>query len=164
MLRSWYQAFVWGLRPDFYYCKTIEGFLMLGDFSDKRRGLSFTNAAASHQSSNFRVRVPWDSRLYFAVKFGTSFFVASYDSQGYGGAIRTHLLITFCKDRVENTVCKYTYLIAWLSFAEETCLPNRCLEMVPVYLLISRHLHSNGFIRYYIFGKRIRFCLHKSLG
>jgi hypothetical protein len=39
---SWYQALIWGLRPDFCYCQTIAGLLMSGALSDERSGLSFT--------------------------------------------------------------------------------------------------------------------------
>jgi hypothetical protein len=38
----WNKAPVWGLRPDFYYCQTIAGFLMWGALSDERTGQSFT--------------------------------------------------------------------------------------------------------------------------
>jgi hypothetical protein len=37
---SWNKALICGLRPDFYYCQTLEGFL-----SDERTELSFTVAA-----------------------------------------------------------------------------------------------------------------------
>jgi hypothetical protein len=30
---SWCQAPIWGLRPDFYYCQTVAGFLMWGALS-----------------------------------------------------------------------------------------------------------------------------------
>jgi hypothetical protein len=43
------------------------------------------------QSSHFRVRAPWDLWSYFTVSDETSLFVASYDSQGYGGGIRPRL-------------------------------------------------------------------------
>jgi hypothetical protein len=38
----WYQAPIWGLWPDFYYCQTIAGLLIWGALSDKKTGLSFT--------------------------------------------------------------------------------------------------------------------------
>jgi hypothetical protein len=55
-------------------------------------GLSFTIAAGPRQRIHSRVRLPWDSRPYFT--FSDSrlpLFVASYDSQGYGGGIRPRL-------------------------------------------------------------------------
>jgi hypothetical protein len=64
---------------------------MWGAVSDERMGLSFTTAAGRRQRSHFLVRVPWDSRPYFSLRFETSLLVASYDSQGYGGGIRPRL-------------------------------------------------------------------------
>jgi hypothetical protein len=57
----------WGLRPDFYFCQTVTGFLMWGALSDERTGQSFTIAASPCQGSLSWVRVPWDSRPYFTV-------------------------------------------------------------------------------------------------
>jgi hypothetical protein len=65
---SWYKAApIWGLRPYFYYRRTVAGLLMCGALSDERTGLSFTTAAGYSQRSHCRVRVPWDSRPYFTV-------------------------------------------------------------------------------------------------
>jgi hypothetical protein len=88
---SWNKAPIWGLRPDFYYCQTVAGLLMWGALSDERTGLSFTIAAGPHQRSHSRVRIPWDSRPYFTLRFKNFLFVASYDSQGYSGGIPPHL-------------------------------------------------------------------------
>jgi hypothetical protein len=114
---SWCQAPIWGLRPDFYYCQTFAGLLMWGALSDKRTGLPFTIAAGPRQRSHPWFRIPRDSWPYFTVSDsrlpptwrarspylyppGTGwlqlypkalgfFFVASCDSQGYGGGIGT---------------------------------------------------------------------------
>jgi hypothetical protein len=43
------------------------GLLMWGALSDERTGLSLTIAAGSVQRSHSRVRVPWDSRLFYTV-------------------------------------------------------------------------------------------------
>jgi hypothetical protein len=43
------------------------------------------------QRSLSRVQVPWYSRPYFTLRFETSLFVATYDSQGHGGGIRPRL-------------------------------------------------------------------------
>jgi hypothetical protein len=59
---SWNKACIWGLRPDLYYCQTDAGPL-----SDERTGLSFKFAAGPRQRSHSRVRIPSDSRPYFAV-------------------------------------------------------------------------------------------------
>jgi hypothetical protein len=91
---SWNKAPVWGLRSDFYYCQTVAGLLIWGALSEERTGLSFTIAAGLRQRSHFRVRVPWNSWPHFyCLRSETSLFVASYDSQGYGGMNYDSLII-----------------------------------------------------------------------
>jgi hypothetical protein len=50
---------------------------MWGALSDERTGISFTVAAGAN--------------IFYCLRFETSLFVASYDSQGYGGSIRPRL-------------------------------------------------------------------------
>jgi hypothetical protein len=114
---SWCQAPIWGLRPDFYFCQAIAGLLMWGALSDERTDLPFTStiAAGPRQRSHSYVRVPRDSWQYFTLSDSRlggpgprsyipqeqggrlypqalgSLFIASYDSQGYDGGIRTRL-------------------------------------------------------------------------
>jgi hypothetical protein len=64
---SWNKAPIWGLRPDFYYRRTVAGLLMWGALSDERTGLSFTIAAGPCQRSHSLVRAPLDSRPCFTV-------------------------------------------------------------------------------------------------
>jgi hypothetical protein len=49
----WFQAPVWGPRPDFYYSQTVTGILMWGTFSDERMILSFTVAVWSSTTQSF---------------------------------------------------------------------------------------------------------------
>jgi hypothetical protein len=66
--------------------------LMWCALSDERTGLPFTVAAGSCQCSHFRVRVPWGLvTIFYCLRFETSLFVASYDSQGYGRSILPRL-------------------------------------------------------------------------
>jgi hypothetical protein len=58
---SWNKASICSLRPDFYCCQTVAGFLIWGALSDERTDLSFKIAAGPCQ------QVPWDSRPYFTV-------------------------------------------------------------------------------------------------
>jgi hypothetical protein len=60
------KAPIWGSR-----CQTVAGLLMWGALSDERTALSFTVAADPRQRSRFRVRVPWESWLYFTVSDST---------------------------------------------------------------------------------------------
>jgi hypothetical protein len=49
---SWNKApTIWGLRPDFYYCLTVTGFLMWGALSDERTGLSFARVTVKSSKS-----------------------------------------------------------------------------------------------------------------
>jgi hypothetical protein len=64
---SWNKAPIWSLRPDFYYCQTVAGLLVLVTVFDERTGLVFTVAAGPCQRSHSWVRVPRDLRPYFTV-------------------------------------------------------------------------------------------------
>jgi hypothetical protein len=89
------------------------GLLSWGALSDGRTGLSFTIAAGP---------CPRSQTMFYCLRFETSLFVASYDSQGYGGGIDpasrwdTVILGT---DHTENTASVI-----------ETCLPNDRLATI----------------------------------
>jgi hypothetical protein len=176
---SWCQAPIWGLRPDFYYCQTVAGLLMWGALFDERMGLLFTIAAGSRQRSHSWVQVLWDSWPYFTVSDRDSpnlegqipvfisprnrvsqlypqalgsLFVASYDSQGYGGGIqtclhagsscyialgwttaqKTHLLPSngYMQTHTENISCDIGSIVVCMY-----C--RRCLEMGLLYYWLS---------------------------
>jgi hypothetical protein len=80
-----------------------------------------------------------------------SLFVASYDSQGYGGGIRTRLhttcilSVTTCSyfldsDGIEITASSNS-LVACVFIVAGTCLPSRCLPnaslLVPLFRLVK---------------------------
>jgi hypothetical protein len=86
--------------------------------------------------------------LIYCLRFESSLFVASYDSQGYGGGIRPRLLTGV--DWLQLGWCRY--ITPWPG-------PRRPFPTVPVLLLvdslrgdmlISRSLPSNGSTRYNI--------------
>jgi hypothetical protein len=89
--------------------------------------------------------------IFYCLRFETSLFVASYDSQGYGGGIRPRLhteapnvlVITsrYGPDRKHRSS-----IVACVFIAPRTCLPSRCLELVAVYSPYLLSLHSNGFL------------------
>jgi hypothetical protein len=79
---SWNKAPFWGLRPDIYYCLTVAAVLIWGP-SDERTGMSIASATGPRQRSL--------ATIFYCLRFETSLFVASYDSQGYGGGIRPRL-------------------------------------------------------------------------
>jgi hypothetical protein len=67
---------------------------------DNRTGLSFTIAAGPRRVSHSRVRVP---SIFYCLRFDTSLYIASYDSQGYGGDIRFRLHTGFPTSPVRFT-------------------------------------------------------------
>jgi hypothetical protein len=94
---SWNKAPNWGLRPDFYYCQTVQ--VCCGGRSLWREdGCAVYNCCWSSPAQSFLRLSPADSWPYFTVSYSPrnrvalgSLFVASYNSQGYGGGIRTRL-------------------------------------------------------------------------
>jgi hypothetical protein len=75
----------------FNYCQTVAGLLMWGALSDETTGLSFTMllVLASEVIFGFESRGTRDHIL--RLRFETSYFVSSYDSQGYAGGIPTRV-------------------------------------------------------------------------
>jgi hypothetical protein len=118
-----------------------------GTLSDKRTGLSFVYAAGPSQCSLSRVRVPWDSRLYFTVsdlRLETSVFVASYDPHGHGGRLRPLLHMGLTQSKSELTTSTHrpgtdrtvniSYIIACSLNAREAMYPQSCSLAVAVVL------------------------------
>jgi hypothetical protein len=127
-----------GSRPDFCYCLTVAGLLIWGALSDDRTDLSFTTAAGPRQRSHSRFQIPRDSWPYFTVSdsrllqtrvsgsriyitqeqggpvipLRTGFlFIASYDSEGYGGSIRNRLhaeLLLNNSSQIHFKKCRFT--------------------------------------------------------
>jgi hypothetical protein len=94
-------------------------------------------------------------------------FVASYESQGYGGVIRPRLLLSYVTPfhgPHRNTISNSTSIVACASVAAGTCLPTRalaaaacsrllkvcCLEANVVSFYVSRSLPSKDSTRYNI--------------
>jgi hypothetical protein len=76
----------------FITCVTITVLFLWGALSDERTGLSFVYAAGPCQRSLSRARSPLGlETIFYCLTFETSLFVASYDSQGHGGGIRSRL-------------------------------------------------------------------------
>jgi hypothetical protein len=87
----WNKAPIWGLRPDFYYYQTVAGLLMWGALFDERAGVVY-NCSWPSPAQAFSGPTPLRLvTIIYCLRFETSLFVASYDSQSYGGGIRPHL-------------------------------------------------------------------------
>jgi hypothetical protein len=155
------KASIWGLRPDFYYNQTVAGLSMWGAFSDERTGLSFTVLAGPRQRSHSLVQVPRDSRPYFTVSgFETSFFIASYDSQSYGGGIRpilhtgvtpTQLTVYHITSRIGPHGKHRSSIALQLFPREHVYLRSRCSAPGHVYMLILRSVLSSVCTCYIMF-------------
>jgi hypothetical protein len=72
---------IWDSWLDIYYCLTVTVFFFVGRPLWREDRSVILHAAGPYQRSLSRVRVPWDSRLYFTVSELRHFSVASYDSQ-----------------------------------------------------------------------------------
>jgi hypothetical protein len=107
---------IWGTRPHFYYCQTVVGLLMWGALPNERMDVIYNYSWSSPAQSflgpspvvlmaifcclRFETPSTWRARspyLYPSRNRVTQLYpqapgslsVASYDSQGYGGGIRT---------------------------------------------------------------------------
>jgi hypothetical protein len=82
---------IWRPRPDFCYCHTVAGLLMW-DTLWREDGSVVYNCCWSLPAQSFSSPSPVGLvTIFYCLRFETSLFVASYDSQGYGGRIRPRL-------------------------------------------------------------------------
>jgi hypothetical protein len=131
--------------PDIYYSLTVMVLLLLGVLSDERTGLSFAYAAVPRQRSLSRVRVPWDSWTYFTLKFETSHFVASHDSQGHGGDIRPRLHTgVFLRSKVIPSV---SVLLTVLCRLKREHPVNSSISCFPMQLPLAYSLPRNPTVK-----------------
>jgi hypothetical protein len=76
----------------FITCVALTVLFLWGALSDERTGLSFIYAAGPCQRNLSLVPSPMGlATIFYCLTFETSLFVASYDSQGHGGGIRSRL-------------------------------------------------------------------------
>jgi hypothetical protein len=99
---SWNKAPIWGVRPDFYYCQTVMCLLRWSALSDEWAGLSFKNCCWPLPAQSFSGPSPVGlATIFYSLRLETSLFVASYDSQGYGGGIRPRIHTGKCRLKVK---------------------------------------------------------------
>jgi hypothetical protein len=105
--------------------------------------------------------------IFYCLRFETSFFIASYDLQGYGGGIRPHLHTG--SDWLELPNCP-TYKISaqtmqktpFLCCGSITSVGTCLFATALAYLLFSRSLPSNGPTCYNIITWEVRHVFHES--
>jgi hypothetical protein len=147
---SWYKAPIRGLRPDFFPF----GIWNASDSYDldsvgrplwREDGSVFCMCRWSLPAQSFSGPSPLGlATVYYCLRFETSLFVASYDSQGHDGGIRPRLhtglfllsaalgssLYSLRADPTENTVFIVTAsIVACIFVAAGTCLTSCCLTI-----------------------------------
>jgi hypothetical protein len=86
------KAPIWGLRPDIYYLCDSYGLDLVGRPIWREVGSIFCNCYWSSPAQSFLGPSPVGlMAIFYCLRFETSLFVASYDSQGHGGGIRSRL-------------------------------------------------------------------------
>jgi hypothetical protein len=108
---------------------------LCGALSDERTGLSFVYAADTRQRSLLGPSPSGLVTIFYCLRFETSLFVASYDSQGHSGGIRPRLHAGHCNCCL-NTPSHY---ITLAQTAQRTLLPT-----VTPLLCVTQPLPSNG--------------------
>jgi hypothetical protein len=78
----WNKASIWG--QIFITVRQLRVLLMRGALSDERTGLSLAQSFSGGSPVGLVT-------IFYCLTFEASFFVTSYDSQGYGGRIRPRL-------------------------------------------------------------------------
>jgi hypothetical protein len=97
-LTAWYKAPIWGLRPDLYNSYDNYGFFFVRRPLWWEDGSDFYICCWPLPAQSFFGPTPLGlATILYCLTFETSLFVASYDSQGYGGGIRSRLQGRCCQ-------------------------------------------------------------------
>jgi hypothetical protein len=89
---SWNKAPIWGLRPDFYYLCDSYGLVLVWRPLWREDGSVFYICCWPLPAQSLFGPSPLGlATIFYCLRFETSLFVASYDSQGHGGGIRSRL-------------------------------------------------------------------------
>jgi hypothetical protein len=140
---------VFGLRPDFYFCRAVACLLMWGALSGERTGLLFSISAGLCQRSHSRVRVPWDSPSHFTVSdsrlpfsFLLEFMSHSFDNCRAAG-------IKVTASNSEQFLCYSVSSFAMIRLQQFLCYS--LLTVATEHLVFSNLLPTNGFPLIYIY-------------
>jgi hypothetical protein len=89
---SWNKAPIWGLRPELYYLCVSYGLVLMGRPLWREVWSVFCMCCWPLPAQSFSGPSPLGlATIFYCLRFETSLFVASFDSQGHGGCIRSRL-------------------------------------------------------------------------
>jgi hypothetical protein len=89
---SWNKAPIWGFGPYIYYLCDSYGFVLVGRPLWRKDGSVFYICCWPLPAQSLFGPSPLGlTTMFYSLRFETSFFVASYDSQGHGGSIQSRL-------------------------------------------------------------------------
>jgi hypothetical protein len=132
---SWNTAPIWGLQ-------TVAGLLMWGALSLWREdGSVVYNCCWPSPAQSFSGPSPRGTHDHiYCLRFETSLFVASYDSQGYGGGIRPRLHM-----RCRTARCRGVFTVPLdrkcCGVGQSHCFAGVC---TPQYICFSKHIPYTG--------------------
>jgi hypothetical protein len=118
---SWHKASIWDLRPDLYYLCDSYGLVLVGRPLWQEDGSVFYICCWLLPAQSFFGLSPLGlATIFYCLTFETSLSVASYDSQGHGGGIRSCLHTGRCNYQLSWCPCYITSALA----AQKTLLPR----------------------------------------
>jgi hypothetical protein len=149
---SWYKAPIWGLQPDLYYSYDNYGFFFVGRPLWREDGPDFYICCWPLPAQSFFVPSPLGlATIFYCLTFETSLFVASFDSQGHGGGIRSRLHMGSSHSCVTGFITIYTCLgscraavwplyCLWLACWPHWCAHSQyCITLPAVSTCILQH-------------------------
>jgi hypothetical protein len=121
-------------RSEYGIRLTVTFFIPWDALSDERTGLSFV-CAAGFASAVFLGRSPEGlPTVFYCLRFETSLFVTSYDSQGHGGGIRP---------RLHTDVLLATSSLRPRYIAPARTTQKTSLSLLRVLSLQGKHVHRD---------------------
>jgi hypothetical protein len=140
------KAPIWDLRPDFYYCRTVADLLTMGSSLWREDGSVVYNCCWSSPAQSFSGPSSVGlATIFYSLRFETSLFVASCDSQVYSESIRPRLHT----DRKQNTHSSCSSVVICVSVAKVMCIYQTVVQQRS----IPRCLALQSYVVWIAFGR-----------